>query len=111
KAGRNVSAAEANSKRSEVQQFLFQHKINVLSTYLDLLLAYSVVSVHQHNIERVQANLQQSRVLANTGIKPGVDTALFLSELSKAKIDWLNAERQLRVYQLLLQQLIVTDAL
>jgi outer membrane protein TolC len=107
----NVSVAEANSKKSELQQFLFQHKINVLSAYLDLLLSYDIVSVYQHNIERVETNLKQSRVLANTGIKPGVDTALFLSELSKAKIDWLNAQRQLQVYQLLLQQLIVTNAL
>lgn len=107
----NVSVAAANSKKSELQQVIFGHKINVLSAYLDLLLAYDVVSVHQHNIERVEANLKQSRVLANTGIKAGVDTALFLSELSKAKIDWLNAQRQLQVYQLLLQQLIVTDAL
>jgi len=107
----NASVAAANSKRSELQQFLFEHKINVLSAYLDLLLAYDVVLVHKHNIERVDANLKQSRVLANTGIKAGVDTALFLSELSKARIDWLNAQKQLQVYQLLLQQLIVTDAL
>jgi outer membrane protein TolC len=107
----NVSIAAANSTQSELQQFIFEHKINVLSTYLDLLLAYDVVSVHQHNIERVQASLHQSRVLAATGIKPGVDTALFLSELSKAKIDWLSAKRLLQVNQLLLQQLIVTNAL
>ncbi|MBS1576649.1 MAG: TolC family protein [Bacteroidetes bacterium] len=107
----NVSVAEANSKLSEFRQFLFQHKINVLSAYLDLLLAYAIVSVHHHNIERAQANLRQSRVLANTGIKPGVDTALFLSELSKARIDSLNAWKQLLVYRLVLQQMIVTDAL
>jgi outer membrane protein TolC len=83
----------------------------VISTYLDVLLAYDLVTIHQHNIERVQANLRQSRVLANSGIKPGVDTALFLSELSKAKIDWLNAQKKLQTGQWLLAQTIVTDAL
>jgi outer membrane protein TolC len=107
----NVSVAEANSRRSELEQALFQHKINVISAYLDLLLAYDVVTIHNRNQERVQANLKQSRVLSNTGIKPGVDTALFLSELSKATVDLLNAQKRLQVYQLLLQQLIVTKNL
>ena len=107
----NVSITEANSKKSEWQQVLFQHKINVISSYLDLVLAYKVVLIHQQNINRVQANLKQSRVLTNSGIKPGVDTALFLSELSIAKIDLMNAQRQLQVYKLVLAQLIVSDAL
>jgi outer membrane protein TolC len=106
-----VSRAEANSKKSELEQVLFQHKINVISAYLDLLLAYDVVTIQSHNMERVQANLKQSRVLSNTGIKPGVDTALFLSELSKATVDWLNAQKRLQIAQLLLQQLIVTKNL
>jgi outer membrane protein len=107
----NVSMAEANSKKSESQQALFLHKINVISAYLDLLLDYDVISIHQQNIKRVEVNLKQSRVLANSGIKPGVDTALFLSELSKAKIDFLNAQRQLETQQWLLAQLIVTKNL
>lgn len=106
-----VSKAEANSKKSEWQQALFLHKINVISAYLDLLLAYDIISIHRQNIQRVEANLKQSRALANSGIKPGVDTALFLSELSKAKIDFLNAQRQLETQQWLLAQLIVTDNL
>jgi outer membrane protein TolC len=107
----DVSIAEANSKKSEWQQAVFSHKINVISAYLDLLLAYDVVSVLGQNIQRVEANLKQSRILANTGIKPGVDTALFLSELSKARIDFLNAQRQLQTQQWILAQLIVTDKL
>ena len=106
-----ISVADANSKKSELEQVLFQHKIYVISAYLDLLLAYDIVTIQSHNMERVQANLKQSRVLSNTGIKPGVDTALFLSELSKASVDWLNAQKRLQVSQLLLQQLIVTKNL
>lgn len=107
----NVSIAEANTKKSELKQAVFQHKINVISSYLDLLLAYDIVNIQQRNIERVQINLKQSRVLASSGIKPGVDTALFLSELSKAKIDLLNTQRLLQVNQLQLSQLIVLTAL
>jgi outer membrane protein TolC len=107
----NVAIAEAESKRLEWKQEQFRHTINVISAYLDLLLSYDVVNILQQNILRVQTNLKQSRTLVITGIKPGVDTALFLSELSNAKIDWLNAKRQLQTQQLVLAQLIVTDAL
>lgn len=57
------------------------------------------------------ANLKQSRVLTKTGIKAGVDTALFLSELSKAKVDLINNERERQVRQILLAQLIVSNDL
>ena len=106
-----VSIAEANSKQTEWQQAVFIHKINVISSYLDVILVYEKINIHQQNIERVNANLKQSRVLANSGIKPGVDTALFLSELSKAKIELFNAQRQLQVAQIILAQLIGIDAL
>lgn len=105
----NVSIAEANSKKAEWQQSIFLHKINVISSYLDVILAFEKISIHQKNIERVNANLKQSQVLTNSGIKPGVDTALFLSELSKARIELLNAQRQLQVAQLILAQLTGID--
>ena len=107
----NLSVSDANSKKLEWQQDIFRYKINVISSYLDVLLGYDIVNIHRQNIQRVEANLKQSRALANSGIKPGVDTALFLSELSKAKIDFLNAQRQLETQQWLLAQLIVTDNL
>jgi len=107
----NVSRIEANAKKSEWMQLLFSYKINVISTYLDVILATEKISIHQQNIERVNANLKQSRVLANTGIKPGADTALFLSELSKAKIELLNAQQQQKIAQLQLGQLMVTGVL
>jgi len=75
------------------------------------LLAYDVVNVQHHNMERVRESLRQSLELAHSGIKPGVDTALFQSEFSKAKIDWLNAQKELQIKQWLLAALIVTDVL
>ena len=107
----DVSIAEAKTKNLEWKQELFNHKINVISAYLDVLLSLDVIHIHQQNIQRVEANLTQSRTLTISGIKPGVDTALFLSEFSKAKIDLLNAQKLLQTQQLLLAQLIVVDAL
>ena len=107
----DLAVAEANTQTALLRQDIFQHTINVISTYLNVLLAYDLTAVQKQNIDRVQANLRQSRVLANTGIKPGVDTALFLSELSKSKIDWLNTQKQLETQQWLLAQLLVTELL
>jgi len=107
----DVSIAEAKSKNLEYKEELFRQKINVISAYLDVLLSIDLIRIHQHNIHRVEANLIQSRTLTTSGIRPGVDTALFLSELSKAKIALLNSQRQLQTQQLLLGQLIVVNGL
>jgi outer membrane protein TolC len=107
----NVSIAEANSKNLEWKQDLFNHKINVIGAYLDVLLSIDIVHIQEQNIKRVEVNLKESRTLVISNIKAGVDTALFLSELSKAKVDLLNAQRQLQTQQWLLAQLIVIDAL
>lgn len=107
----NVAVSEAAVQKAGLQKERFQHTINIISCYLDVLLFNANLSIHQHNIERVEANLRQSRVLANSGIKAGVDTALFQSELSKAKIEYINASRQLETLQWKLARLIVLDHL
>ncbi|MEX6689859.1 TolC family protein [Danxiaibacter flavus] len=107
----NTAVAEVNSKKSALTNQTFQHSINVLSTYLDVLLSIDLISINQRNIDRITAGLSQSKMLVSTGIKPGVDTALFLSELSKARIDLLNARKQLETQQWTLAELIATDSL
>ncbi|MFL5787771.1 MAG: TolC family protein [Flavisolibacter sp.] len=106
-----VAASQALSEKARFQEELFKTKIQVISTYLDLLLDYDLVAIQDQNIHRTQFILDQSRVLANNGIRPGLDTALFLSELSKAKVEWLRSRQQLQTRQLLLAQLLVLDVL
>ncbi len=107
----NASIAEANVSEKNSVQNIFNHKINVISAYLDVLLSYDLVRIQEYNIQRVDTNLKQSRVLSLTGIKPGVDTAFFLSERSSAKIQYLNAKQELENQQWQLARLLVTDAL
>ncbi len=107
----NQAVAAASSQKSYYQNELFIHSVKVISSYLDVLLTYDLVNIHRHNVERVQTNLRQSRVLARTGIKAGVDTALFLSELSKAKVELLNTQEKLEIDQWQLAHLVVVDAL
>jgi len=107
----NSSIAEANVSQRQLEQEIFKHTINVISSYLDVLLSYDLVHIQEYNIQRVDTNLNQSRVLSKTGIKPGVDTAFFLSERSKAKMQYLNAKQELENQQWQLANLIVIDAL
>ncbi len=107
----NVSVTEAKSKNLAWKQDIFNDKINVINSYLDVLLSTNIIRIEEQNIKRVEVNLKESRTLVLNNIKAGVDTALFLSELSKAKIDLLNAQRQLQTQQWLWAQLMVINAL
>jgi outer membrane protein TolC len=107
----NEAMAEAKAQNSFYQNELFGHSINVISSYLDVLLAFDLVNIHRYNVERVRTNLGQSQVLARAGIKAGVDTALFLSELSKARVELMNTQKLLEIKQWLLAQMIALDAL
>jgi outer membrane protein TolC len=106
----NASKAEAATKSADYNNEVFKQKINAASSYLDVLLALDLILVYEKNVERTIFDLHQSRVLALTGLRPGVDTALFLSELSKAKIDLLNAEGNLQTQKIGLSRLLVTDS-
>jgi outer membrane protein TolC len=105
-----VSKAGLQAKVADWENEIFKHTINVISTYLDVLLATELVRVNAQNVERTSFDLKQSRVLAITGLRPGVDTALFLSELAKAKIDLLNSRKFLLTQQILLSELLVSDS-
>ena len=48
-------------------------------------------------------------MLTNSGIKAGVDTDLFRSELSKAKVEYINLHKQLEILQWNLARLIVIE--
>jgi outer membrane protein TolC len=110
-AGIDLSIAEARSKTAAWQQEVFNHKVSIIGAYLDLLLAFDILTIQRRNVDRAQENLRQSIELTKSGLKPGADTALFRSELSKANIEWLNARQQLQMEQWLLAQLVVTDSL
>ncbi|MFX6023569.1 hypothetical protein ABTF26_21260, partial [Acinetobacter baumannii] len=55
----NVAEAELQFKKADYQQALFQHKISIISNYLDILFVKDIVSVNEFNIARTEANLQQ----------------------------------------------------
>lgn len=102
KAGLQVANADAQNE-------IFQHKIKVINAYLDVLTATELVEVYQNNLQRTGANLQAVQSLVVSGIRPGVDTALFKAEVSKAKVDLLNSQKYKEQTRIYLSQLLASD--
>jgi outer membrane protein len=101
-----LASAEVNQKEADSQMELFRHLVNVANTYLDVALAKQLIVVTEKNISRVEFALTQSRTLTNKGLRPGVDTALFQSELSKSRIDLLHARETFDKQKIILSQLL-----
>lgn len=88
---------------------LLQHKVKVVNAYLDALTYYELIKVYEENIVRANTNLSIAKTLVVSGIKPGVDTALFSAELSKSKIDLLNINKNAAQAIITLSQLLATS--
>ena len=88
---------------------ILQHKIRLANAYLDLLTAIELQKVYRQNIQRGKDVLSNAQVLVISGIKPGVDTALFASELSKAKLEWINGDKNREAALILLQELAANN--
>lgn len=103
-----IETAKAYQDYEEADQVLeiFRHQVNTANAYLDLVMTHELVKVYSKNLERAENNLRIVRSLARSGLKPGTDTALFKSELSKARIELLNYERLRETQHILLSELL-----
>jgi outer membrane protein len=97
----NLKVADADAKYE-----IFRHKINVIQNYLDLLFAHELLKVYQKNLERSQERTKEISVLTQTGLRPAVDSALFIAELSKSKIELLNIQKALETQEIVLAELV-----
>lgn len=87
----------------------FQHKIRVVNAYLDWLTAIALQKVHEENLQRTEADLRLIYSLVSSGIRPGVDTAVFKAEVSKVKVDVLNSKKQKEEARISFTRLLATD--
>lgn len=89
---------------------IFQHKIKLINAYLDELTAVELEKIFEENISRTQANLNTAKVLVINGIKPGVDTALLIADLTRARVDELNSKKSRIEAHINLTTLLATDS-
>lgn len=102
KQGIQTSTADAANE-------LFQHKVRVINAYLDWLTAIELQKVYEENLGRTETTLRSIYSLVNSGIRPGVDTAIFKAEVSKARVDVLNSKKEKEQARIYLTQLLATD--
>lgn len=102
KAGLQYSTADAQNE-------IFQHKVKVINAYLELLAANELVKVYEKNYLRTETNLVAIKSLVVNGIKPGLDTAMFKAEISRAKIDLINVRKYKQQAQITLSQFLSSD--
>lgn len=94
---------------ADEQNEIFQHKVKVINAYLDVLTANELVKVYEGNYLRAETNFALARTLVVNGIKPGVDSALFKAEISRAKIDLLNIRKFKLQSIILLSELVASE--
>lgn len=82
----------ANRDRYEAEQEIFQHKVKVASTYLNLLAAQKLSLSFLKNLSRADTFKKVVVTRALNGLTPGVDTAQANAELSNARIAYTNAK-------------------
>jgi outer membrane protein len=88
----NVASQNYQLTLADQNNTLFQIKLNVVSTWLNILYADELIKVYSENIIRIQTQLKQISSLVKSGIRPGADTSLFQAELSKGNIDLYNLQ-------------------
>jgi outer membrane protein len=98
--------ASLDYQKADEQNEIFQHQVRTASAYLDVLIMDELVKVYQRNLLRSEDNLRIVRSLSRSGLRPGVDTALFQAELAKARIDLLNYEKTRQAQHLRLSELL-----
>jgi len=105
----DFSIAGAQYAKADAGNEIFQHKIKVINSYLDILTAMEMEKVFEENVVRTDANLTVARTLVVSGIKPGVDTALLKAEMSRARVELLNSRKYKEQAIITLSQLLATD--
>ncbi len=103
KSGLRFAGADERNER-------FQLQVRVIAAYLDAITATELVRVQLNNLVRTQTNLEAVQTLVASGIRPGVDTALFHAELSRANMELQASRQQQDQTRILLAQLLATDS-
>jgi outer membrane protein TolC len=95
--------------QADNDQEIFYLKVNVVNAYLDLIMAGELLKVYEKNLDRAVENSRMIKALVLNGLRPGVDTALFNTELSAAKIEFINYEGDVRTREAGLSEWIGRD--
>ncbi|HLF35318.1 MAG TPA: TolC family protein [Cyclobacteriaceae bacterium] len=106
KAAVHTAESYLHFQEADADQEIFQHQLKVISKYLDVVFSAELIKVFSKNLERAEENTRIVKSLAGSGLRPGVDTAMFQAESVRARIELLNYDNQFRTFRTELSEFI-----
>ncbi|MEX0981973.1 MAG: TolC family protein [Bacteroidales bacterium] len=112
--GQRTAAVEYNRKLYEkqlagIENEVLRLKFRVAFLYLEMASTKELLEVFRNNIERNEFNLNQVSSLVGAGLRPGVDSLRFKSELSKARTELYKLKNLLETQKQELKELLVSE--
>ncbi|MEP7108304.1 MAG: TolC family protein [Ferruginibacter sp.] len=107
----NLAIAASQTFQSKNEQEIFAHKIKVSNQYIDVVYIQQLLRLYEENMGISENQLRQIKVLAVTGLRPGVDTALIQAELSRTRIEWLKIKNSFATVLNSLQESLASDSI
>ncbi|HEY4797973.1 MAG TPA: TolC family protein, partial [Bacteroidia bacterium] len=101
-----LSRIELNNVTLDADNDKFQHQIRVADTYLALVALHQLSSVAKTNLQRARTMKNATTALAKSGMRPGVDSSLANSDMSKAVLNLNEAEKNETNAKIILANLI-----
>jgi len=103
------ATAQFKLTNADYNEQTFEFQFTAINTYLDAIFLKQLISSHQASIKRYSSSLEQSLVLAKTGLRPGVDTIQLQSSIAQAEIELLQSENAYKQKLITLCALIGSD--
>ncbi len=118
RAQNQVAQSDVRVEQNQFAQSKYQLQSFTIGNYLQLLRLQDYLNIQSRNIRRNQEINRSIHALAVSGVRPGVDTSIAEAELSKARLNYIELDNQLKQVQLQLSaisslnyQTIVPDTL
>lgn len=100
RAANKVANSDIRVEQNQYAQSKYQLISFTISNYLELLRLQDYLNIQVRNITRNQEITRSIRSLAKSGVRPGVDTSTAEAELSKARLNYIELNNQLKQVQL-----------
>ncbi len=95
-----VAASNVNVQENQFAQSRYQMQAYAMGNYLQLLRLQDFLNIQYRNIRRTQQIRRSIESLAKSGVRAGVDTSIAEAELSKARLNYIDINNQLKQVQL-----------
>ena len=95
-----VANSDITVQQNQYAESKYDLRAYTISDYLQLLRLQDLLSIQYDNINRTQQILNSIMSLAKSGVRAGVDTSIAQAELSKARLNYIEVDNQLKQMQL-----------